>query len=205
MLDLIYEEETELEEGVDFIPTQEYLPNKYLSYRFKTLNIEEVTIDNYEDKLVSSLAEQVSMFIPPSGSFETPDLQRYLELVQSYETSSNDLVLGLSLADQIRITFSDMQPATICEKFPDIDLATKRRYRCVAEYLIRQEELEKVKDERGKLVKKVGNMGKLVVIYQPLEKVRKTLQRSGLTQFIKNDRSTQNAHLQTAADNANAD
>lgn len=205
MLDLIYEEETELEEKVDFIPTQEYLPNKYLSYRFKTLNIEEVTVDNYEDKLVSSLAEQVSMFIPPSGSFETPDLQRYLELVQSYETSSNDLVLGLSLADQIRITFSDMQPATICEKFPDIDLATKRRYRCVAEYLIRQEELEKVKDERGKLVKKVGNMGKLVVIYQPLEKVRKTLQRSGLTQFIKNDRSTQNAHLQTAADNANAD
>lgn len=205
MLDLIYEEETELEEEVDFIPTQEYLPNKYLSYRFKSLNIEEVTVDNYEDKLVSSLAEQVSMFIPPSGSFETPDLQRYLELVQSYETSSNDLVLGLSLADQIRITFSDMQPATICEKFPDIDLATKRRYRCVAEYLIRQEELEKVKDERGKLVKKVGNMGKLVVIYQPLEKVRKTLQRSGLTQFIKNDRSTQNAHLQTAADNANAD
>jgi hypothetical protein len=205
MLDLIYEEETELEEEVDFIPMQEYLPNKYLSYRFKSLNIEEVTVDNYEDKLVSSLAEQVSMFIPPSGSFETPDLQRYLELVQSYETSSNDLVLGLSLADQIRITFSDMQPATICEKFPDIDLATKRRYRCVAEYLIRQEELEKVKDERGKLVKKVGNMGKLVVIYQPLEKVRKTLQRSGLTQFIKNDRSTQNAHFQTAADNANAD
>lgn len=205
MLDLIYEEDTELEEEVDFIPTQEYLPNKYLSYRFKSLNIEEVTVDNYEDKLVSSLAEQVSMFIPPSGSFETPDLQRYLELVQSYETSSNDLVLGLSLADQIRITFSDMQPATICEKFPDIDLATKRRYRCVAEYLIRQEELEKVKDERGKLVKKVGNMGKLVVIYQPLEKVRKTLQRSGLTQFIKNDRSTQNAHFQTAVDNANAD
>lgn len=205
MLDLIYEEDTKLEEEVGFIPTQEYLPNKYLSYRFKSLNIEEVTVDNYEDKLVSSLAEQVNMFIPPSGSFETPDLQRYLELVQSYETSSNDLVLGLSLADQIRITFSDMQPATICEKFPDIDLATKRRYRCVAEYLIRQEELEKVKDERGKLVKKVGNMGKLVVIYQPLEKVRKTLQRSGLTQFIKNDRSTQNAHLQTAADNANAD
>lgn len=205
MLDLIYEEDTKLEEEVGFIPMQEYLPNKYLSYRFKNLNIEEVTVDNYEDKLVSSLAEQVSMFIPPSGSFETPDLQRYLELVQSYETSSNNLVLGLSLADQIRITFSDMQPATICEKFPDIDLATKRRYRCVAEYLIRQEELEKVKDERGKLVKKVGNMGKLVVIYQPLEKVRKTLQRSGLTQFIKNDRSTQNAHLQTAADNANAD
>jgi hypothetical protein len=111
-------------------------------------------------------------------------------------------VLGLSLADQIRITFSDMKPATICEKFPDIDLATKRRYRCVAEYLIRQQELEKVKDERGKLVKKVGNMGKLVVIYQPLEKIRKTLQRSGLTQFIKNDRPPQITNLQALVDNS---
>jgi hypothetical protein len=131
------------------------------------------------------------MFLPPSGSFETLDLHRYLELVRSYETSTNDLILGLSLADQIRICFSDMKPATICERFPDIDLATKRRYRCVAEYLIRQEELTKVKDDQGKLVKKTGNLGKLVVIYQPLPKIRQTLQRSGFTQFIKDDRPTQ--------------
>jgi hypothetical protein len=165
--------------------------NKYLSYRFNALDIGSVTLDNYEEKLVNSLAEQVSMFLPPSGSFETPDLHRYLELVRSYETSTNDLILGLSLADQIRICFSDMKPATICERFPDIDLATKRRYRCVAEYLIRQEELTKVKDDQGKLVKKTGNLGKLVVIYQPLPKIRQTLQRSGFTQFIKDDRPTQ--------------
>jgi hypothetical protein len=165
--------------------------NKYLSYRFNALDIGSVTLDNYTEKLVNSLAEQVSMFLPPSGSFETQDLHRYLELVRSYETSTNDLILGLSLADQIRICFSDMKPATICERFPDIDLATKRRYRCVAEYLIRQEELTKVKDDQGKLVKKTGNLGKLVVIYQPLPKIRQTLQRSGFTQFIKDDRPTQ--------------
>jgi hypothetical protein len=165
--------------------------NKYLSYRFNALDIGSVTLDNYKEKLVNSLAEQVSMFLPPSGSFETLDLHRYLELVRSYETSTNDLILGLSLADQIRICFSDMKPATICERFPDIDLATKRRYRCVAEYLIRQEELTKVKDDQGKLVKKTGNLGKLVVIYQPLPKIRQTLQRSGFTQFIKDDRPTQ--------------
>ena len=108
---------------------------KYKSYRFKELDIESVTVENYEDTLVPSLAEQVSMFIPPSGSFETADLQRYLELVQTYETSTNDMVLGLSLADQIRIAFSDMKAATICDRFPDIDLNSKRRYRCVAEYL----------------------------------------------------------------------
>ena len=202
MLDLAWLKNSNFEQGEEELDLDLARSNKYLSYRFNSLDIGKVTVDNYEEHLVSSLAEQVSMFIPPSGSFETPDLQRYLELVQTYETSSNDLVLGLSLADQIRITFSDMKPATICEKFPDIDLATKRRYRCVAEYLIRQQELEKVKDERGKLVKKVGNMGKLVVIYQPLEKIRKTLQRSGLTQFIKNDRPPQITNLQALVDNS---
>ena len=178
----------ELEEQIKLLRPK---PTQYISYRFNNLDIESVTTENYEDMLVDSLAEQVSMFIPPSGSFEDPDLRRYLELIKGYETSVNDLILGLSLADQIRITFSDMIPATICEKFPDIDLITKRRYRCVAEYLIRQGELEKVKDERGKLVKKVGNMGKLVVIYQPLIKIRQTLQKAGLSEFIKNEQPTQ--------------
>lgn len=160
-------------------------PNKYVSYRFNGLNISEVTIENSKEKLVPSLADQVEMFLPPSGSFEDADLRRYLELVCSYETSTNDLVLGLSLADQIRICFSDMVPAKICAKFPDIDLATKRRYRCVAEYLIRQEELIKMRDESGKLIKEVGNLGKMVVIYRPLPKIRETLKRSGLFAFIK--------------------
>lgn len=185
-MDLEYWLEPEDQENTDV-----YEPaKKYLSYRFNALVIEDVTVENYVEKLVPSLAKQVEMFLPPSGSFETLDLQRYLELVKSYETSTNDLILGLSLADQIRITFSDMKPATICERFPDIDLATKRRYRCVAEYLIRQGELAKLKDPTGKLIKKVGNMQKMVVIYQPLDKIRTTLQRSGLSQFIKNDDRT---------------
>lgn len=177
--------------------TQPSKPRQYLSYRFNGLDVEKVTVKNYREMLKISLAEQVSMFIPPSGSFATPDLQRYLELLKTYETSTNDLILGFSLADQIRITFSDMKPATICEKFPDIDLVTKRRYRCVAEYLIRQNELAKVKDESGKLVKKIGNMGKAVVIYAPLAKIRQTLQRSGLSEFIKNDQSPQGTALET--------
>lgn len=178
-------------------------PKQYLSYRFSGLNVEDVTIENYEEMLTASLAEQISMFIPPSGSFKTPDLRRYLELLKTYETSTNDLILGFSLADQIRITFSDMKPATICEKFPDIDLVTKRRYRCVAEYLIRQGELAKVKDESGKLVKKIGNMGKAVVIYEPLAKIRQTLQRSGLSEFIKNDQPTQATTGETVLSESN--
>jgi len=189
------DEPLEEEEEVSFVAPPK--PRQYLSYRFNSLTVEDVTVENYEEMLKASLAEQVSMFIPPSGSFKTPDLRRYLELLRTYETSTNDLILGFSLADQIRITFSDMKPATICEKFPDIDLVTKRRYRCVAEYLIRQGELAKVKDESGKLVKKIGNMGKAVVIYEPLAKIRQTLQRSGLTEFIKNDQPTQGTTLKT--------
>ena len=132
--------------------------NVYQSYRFSELDINSVTTANYKEKLVPSLIEQIEIFIPPSGSFETQDLRRYLELVCSYETSTTDLMLGLSLADQIRLTFSDMRTSTICDRYPEINLAEKRRYRCVAEYLIRQGELTKLRDENGKLNKKIGNM-----------------------------------------------
>ena len=171
-------------EKTDFEP-EETSTNSYQSYRFTDLDISAVTIENYADMLVPSLVEQVSMFIPPSGSFETPDLRRYLELVCGYETSTSDIVLGLSLADQIRITFSDMKISTICDRYPDINLAEKRRYRCVAEYLIRQGELTKLRDADGKLIKKIGNMQKAVVLYKPLPKLLETLKRSGLSNFVK--------------------
>ena len=132
------------------------------------------------------------MFIPPSGSFSTADLKRYLDLVRNYETSTTDLMLGLSLADQIRITFSDMRTSTICDRYPDINLAEKRRYRCVAEYLIRQGELTKLRDEDGKLIKKIGNMQKAVVLYQPLPKLLETLKKSGLEHLIKSIPKVQN-------------
>ena len=170
---------------------------KYKSYRFKELDINSVTIKNYRKKLVSSLIIQVEMFIPPSGSFETADLRRYLELIQTYETSTNDMVLGLSLADQIRIAFSDMKAATICDRFPDIDLNSKRRYRCVAEYLLRQEELIKVRDQDGKLVKKIGNAGKPVVLYRGLPKLHETLKNSDLSRFIRHDRPKEKDSKQT--------
>jgi hypothetical protein len=163
----------------------ETAPTTYQSYRFVNLDINEVTVENYSDLLVDSLAVQVEPFIPPIGSFETPDLRRYLELICSYETSTTDLMMGLSLADQIRLTFSDMKTSTICDRYPDIGLAEKRRYRCVAEYLIRQGELTKLRDENGKLIKKIGNMQKAVVLYQPLPKLLETLKRSGLAHLIK--------------------
>ena len=178
------------EDWIEALNQTEYEPiensdNVYQSYRFSELDINSVTIDNYKDHLVPSLIEQMEIFIPPSGSFETPDLRRYLELVCSYETSTTDLMLGLSLADQIRLTFSDMRTSTICDRYPEINLAEKRRYRCVAEYLIRQGELTKLRDENGKLIKKIGNMQKAVVLYQPLPKLLETLKRSGLGHLIK--------------------
>jgi hypothetical protein len=188
---------TETKDWLEALETTDFEPlpgtvNTYQSYRFVDLDINTVTIDNYQDLLVPSLAKQVGIFLPPSGSFETPDLRRYLELVCSYETSTTDLMMGLSLADQIRLTFSDMRTSTICDRYPEIGLAEKRRYRCVAEYLIRQGELTKLRDENGKLIKKIGNMQKAVVLYKPLPKLLETLKRSGLGHMIKLNQQTEN-------------
>jgi hypothetical protein len=76
--------------------------------------------------------------------------------------------------------FQDLQPDTICGKFPQAELPLKRRLRCVAEYLIRSGEFNKVRDNTGRLVKKRGILGKLVVLYQPTKKLLESLQRQGL-------------------------
>lgn len=178
------------DDWLDILENTSYAPipdtnSTYQSYRFVGLDIQSVTVENYREILKPALIEQVEPFIPPCGSFETPDLRRYLELVSDYETGTMDLLMGLSLADQIRITFSDMRTSTICDRFPEIGLAEKRRYRCVAEYLIRQGELTKLRDGSGRLIKKIGNMQKAVVLYQPLPKLLDTLKRSGLSHLIK--------------------
>ena len=190
-------EAQQLEDWVDILDTTNYAPHKdpdnlYQSYRFVDLDINSVTIKNFRKKICESLIEQVEIFIPPSGSFNNQDLRRYLELVSSYETSTKDLILGLSLADQIRLTFSDMKTSTICDRYPEINLAEKRRYRCVAEYLIRQGELTKLRDKNGKLIKKIGNMQKAVVLYRPLPKLLETLKKSGLHDLIKIDKEKKN-------------
>ena len=189
--------EEQLEDWVDILDTTNYAPHKdpdniYQSYRFVDLDINSVTTRNFKKKICKSLIEQVEIFIPPSGSFDNKDLRRYLELVSSYETSTKDLILGLSLADQIRLTFSDMKTSTICDRYPEINLAEKRRYRCVAEYLIRQGELTKLRDKNGKLIKKIGNMQKAVVLYRPLPKLLETLRKSGLHDLIKIDKEKKN-------------
>lgn len=149
-----------------------------MTSRFTELEINSVTVDNFRDVLPESLVLQVEMFLPPSGSFDTPVLQRYLENVKNYE--EEDPGFSMTLANRLRMAFHDLEPDTICGKFPNADLPLKRRLRCVAEYLIRAGEFDKLRDENGKLIKKRGVLGKLVVIYQPLPKVRDTLIRQGL-------------------------
>jgi hypothetical protein len=80
-----------------------------------------------------------------------------------------------------------MKISTICDRYPEIGLAEKRRYRCVAEYLIRQGELTKLRDSEGKLIKKMGNMQKAVVLYKPLPKLLDSLKKSSLTHLIKKE------------------
>ena len=165
------------EDWLDILDTTNYAPlkdpdNTYQSYRFKNLDIASVTTRNFKKKLCDSLIEQVEIFIPPSGSFSNADLRRYLELISGYETS--------------------MKTSTICDRYPEINLAEKRRYRCVAEYLIRQGELTKLRDEKGKLIKKIGNMQKAVVLYRPLPKLLETLRKSGLGKFVKIDKKLKN-------------
>lgn len=150
-----------------------------LAHRFESFSIEEVTLENHKELLPTSLALQVESFLPPEGSFDTECLRRYLKIIRTYE--EEDVNSSMTLANRLRFAFRDMQPDTICNKFPIAELPLKRRLRCVAEYLIRSGEFDKLRDENGKLIKKRGILGKLVVIYQPLPKLQEVLQKQGLT------------------------
>ena len=149
-----------------------------MTNRFQGINLTAITIENHLQLLPESLVLQVEDFLPPFGSFDDGCLRRYLENLCAYE--EEDANSGMTLANRLRIAFKDLQPDTICGKFPQAELPLKRRLRCVAEYLIRSGEFDKLRDERGKLVKKRGNLGKLVVIYKPLPKLLESLSRQGL-------------------------
>ena len=149
-----------------------------MSYRFNGVDIEEVTIDNFKDKLPASLAKQIEMFIPPEGSFDNICLIRYLNVLKKYEDEDENS--HMTLANRLRVAFKDMQPATICGKFPTAELPLKRRLRCVTEYLIRSGEFSKLRDENGKLIKQKGALGKMVVTYKPELKLLDSLRKQGL-------------------------
>lgn len=149
-----------------------------MAHRFQGLNISCVTIENYSQVLPTSLANQVELFLPPSGSFDDECLRRYLENLKAFEEEDENS--GMTLANRLRLAFRDMQSDTICGKFPQAELPLKRRLRCVAEYLIRSGEFDKVRDEHGKLLKKRGVLGKLVVMYQPTVKLLEALYKQGL-------------------------
>ena len=149
-----------------------------MSTRFDKLDISLVTVKNFAEQLPESLALQVIDFLPPSGSFDDKILRRYLENLQEYERE--DANSNMTLANRLRLAFKDMNADTICGKFPQAELPLKRRLRCVAEYLIRSGEFDKLRDVNNKLVKKRGNLGKLVVIYQPLPKLLESLAKQKL-------------------------
>ena len=149
-----------------------------IAHRFINIDISKVTIKNYKQTLSESLSSQVEIFIPPEGSFDDDCLKRYLENVLNYE--QEDANSNMTLANRLRIAFQDMNADTICGKFPKAELPLKRRLRCVAEYLIRSGEFNKVRDNDGKLVKKRGILGKMVVLYQPMPKLLESLSRQGL-------------------------
>ena len=46
-----------------------------------------------------------------------------------------------------------------------------------------------MRDKNGKLIKKIGNMQKAVVLYRPLPKLLETLKKSGLHDLIKIDKA----------------
>lgn len=149
-----------------------------MAHRFKGFDISDVTVENCQEVLPVSIYRQLEMFLPPEGSFDSGTLRRYLKNLKNYE--EEDLNSGMTLANRLRLAFKDLQADTICGKFPQAELPLKRRLRCVAEYLIRSGELDKLRDENGKLVKKRGILGKMVVLYQPTDKLIESLARQGL-------------------------
>jgi hypothetical protein len=149
-----------------------------MAHRFQGLDISLITVENYSETLPQSLADQVVMFLPPEGSFDDKCLQRYLENLKVFEEEDENS--GMTLANRLRLAFKDMKSDTICGKFPQAELPLKRRLRCVAEYLIRSGEFDKMRDDQGKLLKKRGALGKLVVMYQPTLKLLEALQKQGL-------------------------
>ena len=149
-----------------------------MAHRFKGFEIEDVTLENYQELLPESIYRQLEMLLPPEGSFYDGCLQRYLKNLKDYE--EEDANSGMTLANRLRLAFQDMQADTICGKFPQAELPLKRRLRCVAEYLIRSGELDKVRDADGKLAKRRGVLGKMVVLYQPTDKLIESLARQGL-------------------------
>lgn len=146
--------------------------------RFNSFDINEVTLKNYREVLPASLVPQIELFVPPQGSFDNACLKRYLNVLKTFEENNENS--NLTLANQLRLAFSDMKPETICGRFPKADLKLKRRLRCVAEYLIRSGEFSKMLDENGKVKRRIGVMGKLVVIYKPENKILETLKKQGL-------------------------
>ena len=60
-----------------------------------------------------------------------------------------------------------------------------------------------VRDKEGKLVKKIGNAGKPVVLYRGLPKLLQTLKNSDLLKYVRHDRSKTETSTETTQSKSN--
>ena len=74
-----------------------------MSNRFQNLDITKLTIKNYRETLSPSLAEQVSIFIPPEGSFDDQCLRRYINVIKEFELE--DPNSNMTLANRSEVGF----------------------------------------------------------------------------------------------------
>ena len=94
-----------------------------MPHRFDNIDIDILTIENYADHLPESLVLQITPFLPPNGSFDDAVLRRYVQMLKQFEIE--DPNSNMTLANRLRLAFKDMQPDTICSRFPNADLPFK--------------------------------------------------------------------------------
>ena len=56
-----------------------------MAHRFDNINIAELTLENYAEKLPKDLASQVTKFLPPEGSFDEIIMRRYIQSIRDFE------------------------------------------------------------------------------------------------------------------------
>ena len=56
-----------------------------MPHRFDEIQIEELTLENYKEKLPKSLSLQVETFLPPIGSFDEKIMKRYVQTIKDFE------------------------------------------------------------------------------------------------------------------------
>jgi len=75
-----------------------------MTHLIEDLDVTTVTLENYSQLLPSIIAKQVTLFLPPFGSFDDGCLQRYLLNIRDYE--EEDANSSMTLANRLRLAFA---------------------------------------------------------------------------------------------------